>query len=237
VDSVAVLGINFLWRKFVAKKKHSINWEDDAAVSFEVNGMQYESIEDVPDEKDRLKLEAMMDSASNTEFDAEFAAMDQQAQPTSNVSPEKIIVGVFTGVAVLMLLIAGIASVNNILKINREESAPGMVVDMTKRLEYDENDSDRVIGEAYFPVVEFTARDGKRRQVQLSEGSFPPSYEVGEKVVVLYEPDHPLTARIKSAGSSALLWILPGITGVLGLAFLGAVVVVQRFLLKDDSKP
>jgi hypothetical protein len=221
----------------MVKKKYSINWEDDVAVSFEVNGVQYESLEDVPDEQDRAKLEAMMDSAADAAFDAEFAAMGQQAQPTSNVSPEKIIVGVFTGVAVLMLLIAGIAAGNNILKINREESASGIVVDMTKRIEYDKTDSDRVIGEGYFPVVEFTARDGKRRQVQLGEGSFPPSYEVGEEVVVLYEPVHPLDARIKSAGSSALLWILPGITGILGIVFLGAVVVVQRFLLKDDSKP
>lgn len=220
----------------MVKKKYSINWEDDVAVSFEVNGVEYKSLEDIPDESDRLKLEAMMDSASHAEFDAEFKRISEEVQPSGGVSPEKIIVGVFTGVAVLMLLIAGVASVNNILKINREESAPGTIVDMTKRLQYDEEDRDRVIGEAYFPVVEFTAQDGRRRQVQLSEGSFPPSYEVGDEVRVLYEPDHPLDARIKSGGSTALMWILPAITGVLGLAFLGAVLAVQRFLFPDNSE-
>jgi hypothetical protein len=138
-----------------------------------------------------------------------------------------------------MLLIAGIASFNNIAKVNREESAPGRVVELTKRLEYDEEDRDRVIGEAYYPVVEFVAQDGKRRNVQLSEGSFPPAYEVGDEVTILYEPEHPLDARIKSFGSSALMWILPGITGILGIAFLGAVLVVRRvmFTSEETSSP
>lgn len=219
----------------MAKKKYSINWEDDVALSFEVNGVEYKSLEDVPDENDRLKLEAMMDSAEDAEFDAEFKKMSEETQQSGNGSPEKLIVSIFTGIAVLMLLIAAIASVNNILKVNREESAPGIVVDMTMRLQYDDEDRDRVIGEAYYPVVEFTAKDGRRRQVPLSEGSFPPAYEIGDEVTVLYEPERPLDARIQSGGSTALMWILPGITGILGLGFLGAVLAVQRFLFSEGS--
>ena len=44
----------------MAKKTCSINWEDDVPVSFEVDGVQYESLEEVTDETDRLKHEAMM---------------------------------------------------------------------------------------------------------------------------------------------------------------------------------
>ncbi len=222
----------------MAKKKYSINWEDGEAVSFEADGLTYESIDDVPDEKDRLKLEAMMESASDAEFDAEFgpefdaeiAKAKKELEQVEKIPFEKIILSAFTGVAILMLLIAGIASFNNVQKINREESAPGVVVDMTKRLEYDENDSDRVIGETYYPVVEFTANDGKRRSVQLNEGSWPPAYEIGDEVTVLYEPDRPLDARIKSVGSSAGMWILPVITGILGVAFLGAVIAIQKLM-------
>ena len=214
----------------MAKKKYSINWEDDLPVSFGVDGVSYENLDDVPNDKDRRKLEAMMESSFDADFDAEFAEMNREVQKINGPGVEKIIISVFTGVAVLMLLIAGVASANNILKVNREERAPGIVVDMTKRLQYDENDFNRVIGETYYPVVEFTAKDGKRREVQLSEGSFPPAYEVGDEVTVLYEPDHPLDARIRSFGSSALMWILPGITGILGIAFLGAVIVVQKLM-------
>jgi hypothetical protein len=218
----------------MARKKYSINWEDDTAVSFEVNGVEYKSLEDVPDEADRLKLEAMMDSTEDAEFDAEFAKMGKDAQQTNETPIENIILPIFTGIAVLMLLVAGIASFKNIVKINREESAFGRVVDMTKQLEYDQENRDRVIGEAYFPVVEFVALDGKRRTVPLSEGSYPPAYEVGDEVTILYEPEHPLDARIKSFGSSALMWILPGITGILGIGFLAAVLAVRKVMLSEE---
>jgi uncharacterized protein DUF3592 len=222
----------------MAKKKYSINWDNDIPVSFEVNSVEYKSLEDVPNEADRLKLEAMLDSPvdqeSDAEFDTEFEKMGKEVQQVKGPSVEKIILSIFTGVAALMLLIAGVASFNNIAKINREESAPGQVVDMTKRLEYDEQNRDRVIGETYYPVVEFVAQDGERRTVQLSEGSFPPAYEVGDKVTVLYGPDHPLEARIKSSASSALMWVLPGITGILGICFLVAVLVVRKFMLSSE---
>ena len=219
----------------MVKKKYSINWDDDTAVSFEVNGVEYKSLDDIPNEDDRLKLETMMDSAEDAEFDAEFAKMGKDVPQADETPIENIILPIFTGVAVLMLLIAGIASFGNIAKINREETAPGRVTDMTKQLEYDEEDRDRVISEAYFPVVEFVALDGKRRNVQLDEGSFPAAYEVGDEVTILYEPDHPVDARIQSFGSSVGMWILPGITGILGIAFLGAVLVVRRVMFNSEE--
>lgn len=219
----------------MAKKKYSINWDDDKAVSFEVNGVEYKSLDDVLNEDDRLKLEAMLDSAEDAEFDAEFAKMDIDVLQADETPIENIILPIFTGVAVLMLLIAGIASFSNIAKINREETATGRVTDMTKQLEYDEEDRDRVVGEAYYPVVEFVALDGKRRTVQLNEGNFPAAYEVGDEVTILYEPDHPLDARIKSFASSAGMWILPGITGILGVAFLGAVLLVRRVMFNAEA--
>ena len=222
----------------MASRKYSINWEDDLPVSFEVDGVTYHGLDDVPNEKDRRKLKAMMESSLDRDFEveveAEIAAAKKELERIDKVPFEKIILSVFTGVAVLMLLIAGIASANNILKVNREESASGIVVDMTKRVQYDENDFNRVIGETYYPVVKFTAQDGKHREVQLNEGSFPPAYEVGDEVTILYEPDHPLDARIKSFGSSALMWILPGITGILGVAFLIAVIAVQKLMSSNE---
>lgn len=219
----------------MATKKYSINWEDDLPVSFEVDGVSYENLEDVPDEKDRLKLEAMMDSSFDAEFDAEFEKLQNETQQINGPAIEKIILSVFTGVAALMLLIAGIASFNNILKINREESAPGRVVEVVERREY-VNEEDRVIEEYYYPVVEFVAKDGRRRTIEMSEGSSRPAYEAGDEVVVLYEPDRPLDARIKSFGSSALMWILPGITGILGIGFLIAVLAVQKYMLPNPDQ-
>lgn len=215
----------------MAKKKYSINWEDELPVSFEVNGVQYENIDDVPDEEDRHKLEAMLDSS----FDADFEQLQKDTERISNFPVEKVVLGIFTGVAAIMLLIAGVSSFNAIAKINREASAPGRVVDMIERREY-VNEQDRIVSVYFYPVVEYASSDGKRHSVQLTEGSETPSYEIGDEVTVLYEPEHPLDARIKSFGSSALMWVLPGITGILGIAFLAAVLFVWKVMLSETDE-
>ena len=221
-------------------KKYSINWDNDEPVSFEVDEVLYESIDQVPDEADREKLTAMIDASFDQQFEKDFKDFDKEfkkdweAHKKTSANAEKIILGVFTGVAVLMLLIAFVSSASVILKMNREQSAPGRVVEIIQRREY-VNEQDRVVQDYYFPVVEYVSRDGRRHTVQLTEGSSVPSYEVGDDVTVLYNPERPLEARIQSVGSYALMWILPGITGILGLAFLGGVIAVQKLMLPTEA--
>ena len=76
------------------KKKYSINWEDDFPSTYEVNGVQYETLEDVPDEGDRRKLQAMADASFTADIDAEI-----EAQKQAGIPAEKIIFWVFSGVA------------------------------------------------------------------------------------------------------------------------------------------
>ena len=224
----------------MAGKKYSIHWENDEPVSFEVDGVLYESIDQVPDEDDREQLTAMMDASLDQQFEKEFKDFDKEFKKDweehrkTSASAEKVILGVFTGVAVLMLLIAFLSSASVILKINREESAPGRVVEIIERREY-VNEQDRVVEEYYYPVVEYVSRDGRFHSVQMTEGSSAPSHEVGNEVTVLYNPERPLEARIKSFGSTALMWILPGITGILGLCFLGAVIAVHRLMPSAEN--
>jgi hypothetical protein len=224
----------------MARKKYSINWENDQAVSFEVDEVLYESLDQVPDEADREKLTAMMDASIDQQFEKEFKDFDKefekdwQAHKKTSAHAEKLIVGIFTGVAVLMLLIAFVSSASAILKMNREERAPGRVVEIIQRREY-VNEQDRVVQDYYIPVVEFVSADGDYHTVHMTEGSSAPSHEVGDEVTVLYNPERPLDARIKSFGSSALMWILPGITGILGLGFLGAVMAVRKLMPSTDD--
>jgi hypothetical protein len=222
------------------QKKYSINWENDEPASFEVDGVSYESLDQVPDEADRSKLDAMMNASMDQEFEKEFEDFDREfkkefeANKKTSANAEKLILGIFSGVAVVMLLIALISSASAILKMSREEKASGRVVEIIQRREY-VNQQDRVVQDYYFPVVEFVSADGRRHSVQMTEGSSAPSHEVGDEVTVLYAPDHPLDARIKSLGSSALMWILPGITGILGLGFLGAVIAVRKLMPSTEN--
>ena len=218
----------------MARKKYSIDWENDEPISFEVDGVTYNALEDVPNEKDREKLSAMLDASFDDAFDDSFEDMqfdekEFEELQKSSAGMEKILLGIFSGVAVLMLLIAGISSYFAIQKISKEESAPGRIADVVVRKEYI-NEQDRITRDFYYPVIEFTASDGKKRTVQISEGSDSPYYEKGDEITVLYNPEHPLDARIQSAGSNALMWILPAITGILGIAFTGAVLVVKKLM-------
>ena len=223
-------------------KKYSINWEDDEPVSFEVDGVVYESLDEIPDGADREKLTAMMDGSIEQQFEEEFKDFDKEfdfekaAEEAKKgaASMEKIVLGAFTGVAVLMLLIAGISSFSAVSRMSREESASGRVVEIIERREY-VNEEDRVVQDYYYPVVEYVSADGRPHTVHMTEGSSAPSHEVGDEVTVLYDPEHPLDARIKSFGSYALMWILPGITGILGLGFLGAVLVVRKVMAPEKT--
>jgi len=186
-------------------KKYSVNWENDVAVSFEVDGVKYDSLEDVANPKDRKKLEAMLDTSefdqASEDFDREFEEFNKnfdkefKEMKTDSKTMENTILWIFSGVAVIMLLVAGISSFFNIQKLSKEQSADGVVVDVVKRREY-VNEQDRVYNDYYFPVVQFTAADGKTRQVQMSEGSSSQEYEKGNQVTVLYDSEHPLDARI-----------------------------------------
>jgi hypothetical protein len=222
------------------KKRYSINWENDEAVSFEVDEVVYESLDQIPDEADREKLTAMLDASIDQQFEKEFKDFDKEfekdweAHKKTSANAEKLILGIFTGVAILMLLIAFVSSASAILKMNREESAPGRVVEMIQRREY-VNEQDRVVQDYYYPVVDFVSTDGRRHTVHMTEGSSVPSHEVGEEVTVLYNPERPLDARIKSTGSAALRWVLPGITGILGLGFLGAVMAVRKLMPSTEN--
>ena len=213
-------------------KKYSINWENDEPVSFEVGGVSYDSLDDVPNEKDKDKLAAMVQAASEDGFeDVKFdeKEFEELRKAAENPSMERWVLGGFTGIAVVMILVAVISSFFNIQKIAKEESAPGRVVDVVVRRELVNEEND-IVRDFYYPVIEFVASDGHKRTVQVSEGSDSPYFEKGNEVTVLYDPEHPLDARIKSAGSSALMWILPGITGILGIAFAGAVFVVKKVM-------
>ena len=216
----------------MAKKKYSINWENDEAQSFEVNGVTYESLDDVPDWKDRDKLAAMLHASSEEDFEeVKFDEKEFEELRKSTESPtmERWVLGGFTAIAVIMLLVTIVSIFSNIQKILKEESVPGMVVDVVKRRELVNEEND-IVRDFYYPVIEFVPSDGHKRSLQVNEGSDSPFYERGDEITVLYDPEHPLDARIKSASSNALMWVLPSITGILGIAFAGAVLVVKKVM-------
>jgi hypothetical protein len=221
------------------EKKISINMADDELVSIEVDGVQYASPDEIPDAEDRARVEAMlaMPSADDEDedededdfeppfdqaaFDKEFAEIQLE-----NSKFPTLFVTIFLAVAVILLLVAAFSAVQALRTTTTEQPAPGRVVDLIERRSVDnQTGATRVYS---YPVVEFSLPGGASQRVELSDGSWPPAYQGGEAVTVLYDPARPDQARIQSASSTLLLWLLPGITGTVGLVFLAVALLVIK---------
>ncbi len=210
-------------------KKYSLNVEGGEVVSVEVDGVRYERPDQIPDPEDRAKIELLMSRPPSESFDDAFDKQfeaDLRELEKESASFPKVIVAIFLGISILMLAIAAVSAFNTARTLSRQRSAPGRVLELVVR-------RDQTGREFFYPVVEFGLPDGSRQTVQMSEGSWPAPYDPGEAVTVLYDAAQPRNAHIRSSGGTLLPWILTLITGVLGLAFLGASLFVRWFTKKE----
>jgi hypothetical protein len=199
------------------QKNYLVNWQDDRVESLEVDGVRYATPEEIPDPADRAQIEALIAKGPEGDFDPQDLAL-----PAGTPFPlTRIVFTVFAAVAVLMLGIAAFSGAGAVRRLKSEVSAAGQVLELVERR--DET------GQAYYyPRVAFSLPDGSRKEVLLAEGSWPPAYELGQEVEVRVDPARPLEARIKSGAGASGLWIVPIITGVLGMELGLAAWMVQR---------
>jgi hypothetical protein len=82
---------------------------------------------------------------------------------------------------------------------------------------------------AYAPVFKFTASNGDSIEKQETVYSNPPSHAVGDVIDILYDPNHPQTARVAKTSN---LYFAPILLAVIGLVFVasGAVWLGLRLL-------
>ena len=203
-----------------------------------VNGIQYQRPEEIPDPHDREKINQLIarltndDSEEDAEFDKTFANFDQefnQAVEKSKHESNKMLnlmTGIFLSIAVLLLAIAGFSGYQSYRQMAAEKKAPGRIVDITIRRSYDSSTQDT--NRYAYPVVEFSVQGRVLKDVELSEGEWPPTREIGDEVTILYNPERPREARIESTSSTVLLWIVPGITGFIGAVFLFVVFMISK---------
>jgi hypothetical protein len=167
----------------------------------------------------------------DADFDRDFHKQFEELERESSKS-STIFISIFLGVASIMILIALWSAVNTIQSLAREEETPGRVVDLIERRSFDSETGE--VNWYSYPVVEFMSTNGLNR-IELNEGSWPPSYRSGEEVTILHDPDRPEHARIKSFASSLLQWILPAITGTVGVVFLIVTLFAFRVTRSRDT--
>ena len=97
---------------------------------------------------------------------------------------------------------------------------------ITKLVERKDDDH----GTMYYPVFTFIDSTGQVKEIYSSSGSFPPAYQVGEKVNVLYPPADPKHAKIDGFWE---LWLWPVLLGTFALMwlFVATLLFVVRFVI------
>ncbi len=207
-------------------KRYTVNWENDEIVSIEVNGESYSSVADIPDPEDRAAVTTLIDqhylsmieADFGTDFDEEFDK-DFPAMRTATNRVSKLVAGIFLGIVVLAFAVSIISTVSINRRLAREITASGQVVDLVTRTSQDGT-------VFYYPVVTFKLANGTDHTIKLSTGSSSPNYAYGETVAVLYAAENPDDARIDSDESTLLVWLLPILTAILGMAFLIPAVII-----------
>jgi len=156
----------------------------------------------------------------------EIALETEEFEPIDTSGLSKILFALFLGITVLLLAVTAISAAITGRTLASEKRAPGQIFDVIARVD---SDGDTY----YYPVVEYYLPDSSRRRVELSEGSWPPAYEAGQPVTVLYDPNQPSRARIASLSGTLGILTLPIITGFLGLAFLAAT-IFTHWIFKES---
>jgi hypothetical protein len=193
--------------------------EGDEVVAVRVDGVRYESALDLDDEFQQGWVSALLMTSPSP------------IQLSANAKPfpvEKVVAGVFLLVALITLSVAGITGLSAWNAMRQEISVRGRVVELVSR-------KDSAGNEAFYPRVEFVLPKGTKQSVQLAEGSWPAAHQPGDVVTVIYDRERPATARIDSASGSIARWIATIITGVLGVAFTVAALLVLTLFRTETS--
>lgn len=142
--------------------------------------------------------------------------------------------GLFIFLGSVLLIVSAVVFVHSLHFVHAAAKTHGTVIRMERR-------EDEHGAGTYAPV--FTFHDGQQTEhtVYSSMSSYPPSYQVGEQVGVLYDPHNPNNAEINSFFSK---WGLSLIAGALSVSCLltGFVVwflpaIAQRFSLEPPGTP
>lgn len=123
--------------------------------------------------------------------------------------------GIFAGVGAIFLALGLVFLHHTRTFLATAATAPGEVIALERR-------------GGYHPVVQFQLPDGEPMRFAGQVGSTPPAYQVGQSVEVLYNPEQPRSARIRSFLE---LWFVATLFTSMGGLFLliGGVPLISQF--------
>jgi hypothetical protein len=140
----------------------------------------------------------------------------------------KIFIGIFGAVGVILMAIAGLLFYKTESFESKGILTQGTVV---KMLPSRGGTGTHHGGYTYAPVVTFIANDNKEHTCRSNIYSSPPSYSVGDKADVYYNPANPDDAVLGGASAFLATYILGGI----GLLFSGIAAMFYFIIVKNTG--
>ena len=131
-----------------------------------------------------------------------------------------IIVGViFLGVGIFMFI-----RNNNLIKKCTEE-VDGIVVDMKEDYSSDDDGTSYI----YYPIIEYKVGEEIIKGT-MDKGSSNPSYKIGDKVTILYNPNNKNEFIVKGDKSSSIFSVV-----FIGLGILVIILGIVLLFKKEES--
>lgn len=127
---------------------------------------------------------------------------------------------IFLYLSAALLAVAGALAIQTLFFLRGAEAAEGTVTGY----EVVENGAPFVGGGSglYYPLVRFRTLNGDRIEFQAHRGTHSHPYEVGGRVIVLYDPDNPESRRLDNTwglwGGSLVFVIVSGVFALVGVA-------------------
>jgi uncharacterized Tic20 family protein len=116
--------------------------------------------------------------------------------------------------------------------LNKAEKTEGKVLEVVERKTSD--------GTTYYPVYSFVDVYGTEHKIYSKSGSYPPQYNVGDPISILYDPDNPKEIKMDSFGSIWIGTIIAGVLGVIpffiGVFFLLVVPIIINRVFADTGE-
>jgi hypothetical protein len=128
----------------------------------------------------------------------------------------------FSGIGVLLLIIAGVMYLAEVSYLARAERTTGTVVDLYVSIS-DEG------GNSFCPVFEFTARGGQAVRYRGNVCTSPPSYKIGDREELLYDPGNVKSVQMDNFWSKYV--------GVFVLAVIGAPLALVGLYFRSAGRP
>ena len=138
-----------------------------------------------------------------------------------------LFVGIVCAAGPVLLLIATITGIEKAIFVHSSVKTDGVVFGMRPVYERRSN-------KTWYPVFQFTAKDGRSFTVTSDVGERPFPWRPPQQVTILYDPDNPENARIDSF---AQLWMPQAVLGTVGGGFatIPLLVLIRWLRLRKKS--